>query len=270
MNRLSAHIGYLFSELPLGKRIQAAARAGFTAIEHPQPFAIPPAEMRGELEAHDLIFTQIAAAVGDPSRGEKGLAALPSREADFRDAFDRSLDYALAVGCRLIHPMAGVPPEGQAAAGRATYLRNLDHAIGKTASLPITVLIEPISHSAVPGYAMATIEDAVAAQDVFGPGNIRLLIDTFHASANGFDLLTWLPGNIDRIGHVHVADHPGRHEPGTGTIGFDDFLNALGAGYDGAIGFEYIPAQSTMEGLGFLPAWKEAQVRAATKINAGV
>ena len=262
MNRLSAHIGYLFGELPLERRIEVAAQAGFTAIEHPQPFAIPPAEMRNELERHDLIFTQIAAAVGDPNHGEKGLAALPGREADFREAFDRSLDYALAVGCRLIHPMAGVPPVREVAPARATYLRNLDHAVGRTASLPVTVMIEPISHAAVPGYAMATLEDAVSVQDAFGPGNVRLLIDTFHAAANGFDLLPWLAGNADRIGHVHIADYPGRHEPGTGTIGFADMVKTLCAEYDGAIGFEYIPARSTMEGLGFLSGWKEAQARA--------
>lgn len=109
---LSAHIGYLFTELPLEGRIAAARKAGFDAIEHPQPFAIPADRMVAYLKAEGLTFSQMAAATGNASRGEKGLTALPGREADFRQALEQSLDYAEAIGCPFVHPMAEVPAEG--------------------------------------------------------------------------------------------------------------------------------------------------------------
>lgn len=268
-NRLSAHIGYLFTELPFSQRASAASAAGFTAIEHPQPFAIPATEMMLDLKRHDLVFSQVAAAVGDAAKGEKGLAALPGREADFREGFDQALDYALAVDCPLIHPMAGVPDDAHLNAAKETYLRNIDYAVEKTMRLPLKVLIEPISHSAVPGYALSAVEEAVTVQDIFGPGNVCILVDTFHAAANGFDLPPWISGNSYRIGHVHVADHPGRHEPGTGKIDFEPILAALSEeGYDGAIGFEYIPSTTTAESLGFLPKWKRPTV-ARSRTTAG-
>lgn len=259
-NRLSAHLGYLFNQLPMESRIEAAAKAGFTAVEHPQPFVVEARQMREELRRHDLVFSQIAAAVGDAGKGEKGLAALPGREADFREEFKRSLGYALEIGCPLIHPMAGVPEGGPGDAATETYRRNIDFAVESTASVPVKVLIEAISHAAVPGYFMSSIEAAVAVQDIFGPGNVCLLVDTFHAAATDFDVVPWISENSYRIGHVHVADHPGRHEPGTGRFPFKDFLTALQTeGYEDAIGFEYIPAATTEAGLAFLQSWKSGQ-----------
>lgn len=264
-NRLSAHLGYLFTEFPLPGRIEAAAKAGFTAIEHPQPFQIVASHMRDELKRHGLVFSQIAAAVGDASKGEKGLGAIPGREADFREAFGRSLEYALEIGCPLIHPMAGVPGDADGDAAKEAYFRNIDYAVEQTSSLPIRVLIEAISHSAVPGYHMSTLESASAIQDVFGPGNVALLVDTFHAAANGFVLPSWISENSYRIGHVHIADHPGRHEPGTGELAFDEFLHALAMeNYEGAIGFEYIPSADTASGLAFLSSWKQESLRATS------
>lgn len=256
-NRWSAHIGYLFTELPLFERIAAAAEAGFTAIEHPQPFAIPVEEMRAALACRGLVFSQVAAAMGDANVGEKGLAAIPGREADFREQFDRALDYAIAVDCRFVHPMAGVPSTGDVAAVTETYRSNLSYAVERTAGTPVKVLIEAISEAAVPGYAMSTLEQAAKVQDLFGPGNIALLVDTYHACANGTELESWIAANHYRIGHIHNADHPGRHEPGTGTIDFESLLGVLQS-YDfaGAIGFEYIPSKTTIDSAAFLPRWK--------------
>ncbi|OWV71962.1 hydroxypyruvate isomerase [Rhizobium sp. R634] len=257
-NRWSAHIGYLFTELPLFERIAAAADAGFTAIEHPQPFAIPPADMRAELARCGLVLSQMAAAVGDANRGEKGLAAIPGREADFREQFDRALDYAIAVDCPFVHPMAGVPSASDGASIAKTYQGNLAYAVERTAGTSVKVLIEAISEVAVPGYAMSTLEHAAEVQDMFGPGNISLLVDTYHACANGVGLEAWIAANHYRIGHIHIADHPDRHEPGTGTVDFEALLKLLlSQAFEGAIGFEYIPSKTTIESAAFLPRWKQ-------------
>nr|WP_246706610.1 TIM barrel protein [Rhizobium leguminosarum] len=242
-------------------RIAAAAAIGFTAIEHPQPFSISPAEMRDVLGRYELSFSQLAGGTGDASKGEKGLAALPGREIDFRESFNRALDYAVAIGASYVHPMAGVPNDINEERVDDVYLDNIRYAVERTSDTRVKVLIEAISEMAVPGYAMSTLKQACSVQDVFGPGNVSLLIDTFHAQANGIKTQDWIVANIHRIGHIHIADYPGRHEPGTGIIDFDEILEALAThDFRGAIGFEYIPSTSTEHSAAFLSAWKSKQL----------
>ncbi|CAD7037204.1 hydroxypyruvate isomerase [Pseudorhizobium endolithicum] len=264
----SAHIGYLFRELDFERRFAAAAEAGFRAIEHPFVEEHDALVVRRILAENGLRFSQIACAFGQAKLWEKGLAALPGREWDFRDNFDQCLDFALAIDCPLIHPMAGVPTGASPDAVKDTYLRNIDYAVEKTMRLPIKILIEPISHHAVPGYALNSMAQAASVQDIFGPGNLSLLVDTFHAAADGFDLPPWIRQNSYRIGHVHVADHGGRKEPGTGCIDFEPILNTLvEEGYDAAIGFEYDPSRTTLESLDFLPVWKQWLISEADAVG---
>lgn len=256
---LSAHIGYLFTELPLGDRPAAARQAGFTAIEHPQPFAISTTDMARILRDEGLVFAQMAAATGDAARGEKGIAALPGRGAEFRESLARSLDYAEAIGCPFVHPMAGVPePDTAADAVAGTYRANLAHAVEACRNRAVSVLIEAISEAAVPGYHMSRLDRALEAATQAGGDDVLLLVDTFHARANGEDAAAFVTAHAKRIGHIHIADHPGRHEPGTGSIDFGPLLDALeSTGYRHAVGFEYIPAGRTEDGLGWLAAWRE-------------
>ena len=252
MNRLSAHIGYLYSELPLAERPAAAARDGFTAIEHPEPWSVPVADMRARLADLGLTFSQVTSGMGDAAKGEKGLAALLGREAEFRAGFDRALDYAQAIGCPFIHPMAGVPRGGVLDAGE-TYRFNLSWALNRVEGSGVRVLVEAIT---IPGYYMGSLSLAAELQDQFH-GRFDLLFDTYHAATLGDDPALWAAQNAGRIGHVHIADHPGRHEPGTGTLPFDRILSALTtAGYAGAIGFEYVPSAATSTSAAFLQGWK--------------
>lgn len=258
MNRLSAHIGYLYTDLPLADRLTAAARDGFTAVEHPEPWAIPAAEMRTRLADLGLTFSQVTSGMGDPARSEKGLAALPGREDDFRRGFELALDYAVGVGCPFVHPMAGVPKNleteiGALGAGN-TYRGNLIWAVDRCNGTGVRVLVEAIT---IPGYYVRTLAFASQLQDQLTDA-FSLLFDTFHAATLGEDPVRWITANPTRIGHVHIADHPGRHEPGTGGLPFDRILSALAAaGYAGAIGFEYIPSTaSTSHSAQFLSGWK--------------
>lgn len=242
MNRLSAHIGYLHADLPLADRMAAAARDGFTAVEHPEPWDVPAREMKARLDDLGLTFSQVTSGMG--GGGGKGLAALPGREAAFCDGFARALDYALTIGCPFVHPMAGIGGDA------TTYRANIDWSIRQCEGTAACVLVEAIS---LPGYHLGQLAQAEALQDATG-GAIRLLFDTFHAAAEGVDTVAWLSVNAHRIGHVHVADHPGRHEPGTGNLPFDAIRARLRAsGYAGVIGFEYLPSTA---GSGFLHDWK--------------
>jgi hydroxypyruvate isomerase len=253
---LSAHIGYLYGEHGLLERVGAAARDGFTAVEHPNPLSVDASAMREQLQAKGLVFSQMGAAGGDASKGEKGLAALPGREVEFRDALRRSLDYAEVIGCPFVHPMAGVSADDPERV-KETYLANLSYAVSECRSRSTLVLIEAISEAAVPGYFMSTLEKAVAFADAVAPSEISLLVDTFHAAANGTDLAAFIPAHADRIGHVHIADFPGRHEPGTGGLDFVPILQSLiAAGYRHAIGFEYIPSGPTRDTFGWMPSFQ--------------
>ena len=247
--RWSAHLGYLYTELPLQDRVAAAARDGFTAIEHPEPWALPVADWRQRIDDLGLRFAQTSSGMG----GAKGLAALPGREGDFREGFLRALDYAQALDCPLLHPMAGAGGED------ATYRGNLDWCLTRLSGTGIRLLLQPIT--TLPGYHLSALPAALALQDDLGAG-VALLLDSYHAANSGIDPAAWVRANAPRIGHVHIADLPGRHEPGTGTIDFADLLAALrGTGFAGAVGFEYIPSTTTAESLSFFPGWLQGARR---------
>ena len=244
---LSAHIGYLFADRRLEERFAAARAAGFDAVEHPAPFELSPERARALLDALGLTLAQISSGTGGP--GEKGLASLPGREQAFRDGYARALDWAEAAGCPLVHAMAGVQGDP------ATYRRNLDAALRLCEGRRPRLLVEAISAAAVPGYHMAHISDLLKlAQDL--PG-VRLLVDSFHAATDGHDPAAAIRAAREALGHVHIADHPGRGQPGTGALNFAGIVAALDeTGYAGAIGFEYVPDGA--DHLTWLPTWPAA------------
>lgn len=246
-NPFSAHLGYLFTDLPLEARFGAARQAGFEAVEHPSPFQIPADRLRALLSGHGLVMAQITSGMG--AAGEKGIASLPGREAEFRDGFARALDYAEAIGCPLVHVMAGTDGD------TATYRVNLEVAVRLAEGRVPRVLIEAISHAAVPGYVMSRVEDLLDMAAAF-PGQIGVLVDSFHAKSGDWDPAAAILAAGDALAHVHVADAPGRHEPGSGDIDFAAFWDAIArCGYRGAIGFEYLPSGS--DNLSWLPDWRE-------------
>lgn len=248
---LSAHIGYLFTDLPLPARVAAAQAAGFDAIEHPAPFDIPASDWRVMLDDHGLRFAQMSSGMGGP--GEKGLASLPGREAEFHDGFARALDFAEMLGCPFLHPMAGVNGTP------ATYRANIATALRLAEGRPVQVLVEAISAATVPGYMMATIDDLLDLSAAHPA--LRVLVDTFHARACGVDPAQALRRAGAALGHVHVADHPGRGQPGTGSIDFGAVRTALSdIGYAGAIGFEYIPQGPAH--LGWMQDFRRGQTTA--------
>ncbi|UWQ86045.1 hydroxypyruvate isomerase family protein [Leisingera caerulea] len=245
MIRFSAHLGYLFTELPIEQRLEAAARVGFEAVEHPAPFSIPAARMKRLLTDNGLRMTQVTSGMGEP--GEKGIASLPGRETEFRDTYAQALDYAEAIDCPFVHAMVGVGGD------RVTYLGNLDVAQALCEARSPDLLIEAISEAAVPGYHLCSLDDLLR----LGRNRpLHILIDTFHACVSGHDPAEVLRRADSSLGHVHIADHPGRNEPGSGTLDFTDILNTLNdLGYAGAVGFEYLP--SGADHLQWMPGWRK-------------
>ncbi|MBB3773820.1 hydroxypyruvate isomerase [Angulomicrobium tetraedrale] len=252
----SAHLGYMFTEYTLEERFAAAARAGFAHIEHPGPYALPATQVRDLCAAHNLTFVQMALPVGNATRGEKGLAALSSRVTDFRASVAVGLHYAQAAGSGYVHVMSGVISDPtQRDTAWVTYIDNLRFACAEAAKGGMTLLIEPIGVATLADYFIDHPDKALRALEEVEAPNLKLLFDAFHATNAGIDAHIFVKRHADKIAHVHIADHPGRHEPGTGAFDFQQFFSILSdVDYRGCVGLEYIPASHTESGL----HWREA------------
>ena len=255
MLKFSAHIGYLFTELPLVDRFLAARDAGFVSIDLSDVVRYPLAEILEGMRRSGLPFRQTTAAALAVDRGGPGLAALPGREAEFRAGCAKVLNYFESTGLRWVHLPSGAPsPEIPFARCYATYLDNLRHALELFGPHGAGVLIEPINRVDIPGYFLdLPLARRVVAE--IGNPNLRILFDVYHVAMEGLDPAQLLRESRADIGHVQLADAPGRHEPGTGDIDFAAVVNALGEiGYDDGIAAEYLPAGRTEEGLGWMKA----------------
>lgn len=255
MSKLSANLGFLWPELPLPRRIEAAARAGFRAVELHWPYDTPAQVVRDVCAEHGVTLLGLNTPAGDTVNGEFGLGALPSRETDFAEAFDRSVDYCLTSGAPAIHVMAGVVRDEEHERVRDTLVRNLAGAAAKAQEHGLTLLLEPINHRDKPGYFYATTGEAASVIADVGAGNIKPMFDVYHVAISEGDVLRRFERMLPVIGHVQIAAVPSRAEPDEGEIAYDRVLAAIEAsGYDGWIGCEYKPRGQTDQGLAWMRA----------------
>lgn len=258
MIQLAANISTLFSELPFLDRIDAAAAAGFRAVECQFPYAVAPEEIAVRLHAHELRWVLFNAPPGDSARGERGIASLPGRERDFEQGLEVVQKYLRATDCRRVHVMAGLLPEGgDRNVHLRCFIRSLVRAADTLAPLGAEVMIEPINTRVdVPGYLLDGTALAIECIAAAGRPNIRLQYDVYHMQIMEGDLMRSIERLLPHIGHIQIADNPGRHEPGSGEINFPRLLAHVDAlGYQGYIGCEYLPAAGTTQGLPWAAAW---------------
>jgi hydroxypyruvate isomerase len=254
MLRFCANIGFLFPEVPFPDRFAAAARAGFTGVEFASPYEYPAAELRSLLAASGLTQALINSPAGNRAAGERGFACLPERIGTFRDSLDQALDYAVALDCKRVHVMAGMPPKDLPYdTALALYAANLAWAGERALSAGVKLVIEPLNPRDAPGYLLRTQEQGAAIVAAIGHDRIGLQFDIYHCQTAQGDMTTRLAALMPVIDHMQLADVPGRHEPGTGEIGWEFVFGRIEElGYAGWIGCEYIPAGETVEGL----AWR--------------
>ena len=253
--RLSANLRWVFTELPFLERFEAAARAGFEAVEYGWPYDHPPSAISERLAGCGLRMVLINTPQGEASRGEaSGQACLPGRQAVFRDNLRRSLDYAASLGCGLVQVQAGVRPASVSAERAwATYVANLLWACDAAQSSGVKLIVEPVNGRDIPGFFLRTQEMAAAAIEAVGADRLGLLFDIYHAQVEQGDVTRRLEAAMPTISHIQVADVPGRAEPGTGEINWRHVFGRIRAlGYAGWIGCEYKPAGTTLQGL----AWR--------------
>jgi 2-dehydrotetronate isomerase len=250
MPRLAANLGWLFAERPFLERFGAASAAGFDAVELLSPYEHPAAAVRAELARHGL--QQLGINTPSGREGESGLAALPGREPEWREAFARALDYAAAIGARSIHCLAGcVPPEKRPAAETA-FVANLTAAAVEAGKAGLTLLIEPLNLRDRPDYFLSRVEHAADIVRKVGAPNLRIQFDFYHVQIMAGDLIRRFEAHLPLIGHVQIASVPERREPDEGEVSYPQILGALDRlGYAGFVGCEYRPRGRTEDGLGW-------------------
>jgi len=259
MPKFDANLTMMFNELGFVDRFAAAARAGFNGVEFLFPYAHERAELVDVARGNGLQIVLFNMPAGDWSTGDRGLACDPSRTTEFQDGVGMAIDYALALGCRRIHCMAGLRPRAVSEEKlRETYLANLRFAGRELAKHDLQLFIEAINTRDIPGYYLNTSRQAFDLMLDAAVPNLSFLYDCYHMQIMEGDLAPTLERNLARIGHVQVADTPGRHEPGTGEINYRFVFQHLDRiGYQGWIGCEYRPATTTEAGLSWLAPYLE-------------
>jgi hydroxypyruvate isomerase len=258
MVKFAANLSMLYTEHDFLDRFHEAAQDGFTAVEFLFPYAWPVAELAVRLRDAGLSQVLFNAPPGREDAGERGLACLPGREAEFRDGIARALEYAEGLSCPRIHVMAGLAPQGANHTQlRDTYVRNLAWAAEAAAKANRDVLMEPINTRDIPGYFLNRQADAHSIVDEVGASNLKVQMDLYHCQIVEGDLEMRIRQYIPtgKVGHMQIAGVPARHEPDTGEVNFPHLFRVLDElGYDGWIGCEYRPAGATRAGLGWLHA----------------
>jgi hydroxypyruvate isomerase len=265
--RYAVNTSILFTELPVLERPAAARQAGFGAVESWWPFDVPvphDREVDGFVTAVRDAGVQLVGlnfAAGDLPRGDRGLVSWPARSAEFRDNVDVTVGIGDQLGCRAFNALYGnrvddSTPEQQ----DDLAVQNLTLAARTADRIGGLVLVEPVSGA--PRYPLKTASDVVSVIDRVlnetGAENLRLLCDLYHLAVNGDDVDAAIATYADRVGHVQIADAPGRNEPGTGELPLDRWLDALArAGYEGWVALEYQPSGATVDSFSWLDPEEE-------------
>ena len=254
MTKLAANLTMMFSDLPFLDRFDAAAAAGFKAVECVAPYEAPAEVVCERLERNKLKLVLFNMGIGDWATGDRGMAANPERVAEFQDSLAVALNYARATDCKQLHIMPGKIPEGaDRTAWTEAFVGNARAAADAAASDGIDVMFEPINTKVdIPGYFYDTTKVALELMDAVDRPNVKLQYDIYHMQIMEGDLARTIERLLPRIGHIQIADNPGRNEPGTGEISYPWLLSRLDAlGYNGWIGCEYRPLGDTLTGLGW-------------------
>jgi len=255
--RLAANLNWLFTELPFEDRFEAAARAGFAHVECLFPYDAAAAEVSRRLREHRLAMELFNLPAGDWARGERGLACLPGREIEFASGLNDARRFAGICGVPRLHAMAGIrPPSLKYEDARDTYLSNLRRAARSLAEDGRDLVIEPINARDMPGYFLASLEDALGVLDDLGEPNVGIQADLYHLQICGGDVVQRLGAALPNVLHVQIAGVPDRTEPDLGELRHELVFDLLDRWrYSGVVGCEYRPSAGTTDGLGWARRW---------------
>jgi hydroxypyruvate isomerase len=254
----AANLTFLWTELPFLERFDAAREAGFACVEYMFPYEHPAHDIRARLDANGLTQVLFNLPAGNWGAGERGIASDPGRIDEFRAGVEEALLYAEALDVPQLNCLAGLRLDDvEESVQWRTLVENVRHAARRLQRAGRRVLVEPVNTYDVPGFVVPTTGDGLRLIDEVDEPNVLLQFDAYHVHRMEGDPVDRLSELLPRVGHVQVADDPGRHQPGTGEIDFAALFQLLEAGYDGAVGLEYVPVPDTARSLRWLTelAW---------------
>ncbi|MDE0661553.1 MAG: TIM barrel protein [Gammaproteobacteria bacterium] len=252
MPRFAANVSTMFPDLPVAERFGAARAIGFEAVEYLFPYAESPGEIRRRLSETGVRIILLNTPLGDASAGERGLAAVPGRQADFKDHFEQALCYARTLDVPMIHVMAGVVADEHRNDAEAVFAENVRHAADAAATHGIRILLEPLNHEDTPGYFLTLTAETRRLIQAIGRDNVRMQYDLYHRQIMEGNLARGIADNLDLIAHIQFSSVPGRHEPQFGEVNLPYLFDVCDRlGYDGWIGCEYRPMTTVADGLGW-------------------
>jgi hydroxypyruvate isomerase len=254
MPKFCANLTLMFNEVEFLDRFDAAAKAGFKAVEYLFPYVAPAPQVAERLNKAKLQQVLHNLPAGNWAAGDRGNAVDPSRVGEFQDGVGKAIEYAKALGCKQLNCLAGLTPKDVPADKvRDTFVSNLRFAAERLAGEGIKLLIEPINTRDIPGFYLTRTQQALDVIAAVGSSNLWLQYDIYHMQVMEGDLANTIEKNLPRIAHMQLADNPGRHEPGTGEINYEFLFKHIDKlGWEGWIGCEYKPAAETTAGLGWV------------------
>lgn len=261
MPRFAANLSMMFNEWAFLDRFKAAGDAGFAAVEFLFPYEHPPEQVGLALAGAELEQALFNLPPGDWEKGERGMAALPGREAEFKAGIETALAYVHETGVQRLHMMAGhADPKNPAA--QAAYRASIAYAADRLGEFGLDLLLEPINGRDMPGYFLNDFDQAAAYVRESGRANVKLQFDMYHCELIHGDVSAKLRALYPLVGHVQIARANGRHEPdGSGPDYPSLFTELDGLGYGGFVGCEYRPQAGTLEGLGWFSEYRKPDLR---------
>jgi hydroxypyruvate isomerase len=250
----AANLTMLFTEVSFLERFALARKVGFIHVEYLFPYAFKVEDLKAKLENHGLQQVLFNLPSGDWAAGDRGIGASPGREAEFRAGVPRAIEYAKVLGVPRLNCLVGKRVPGRSDEEHwQTLVQNARFAATELAKHGIELLVEPINHFDIPGFFLNRTEQALKLLDEIAQPNVRVQYDIYHAQREEGELAATIAKHLARIGHIQIADNPGRHQPGTGEINFPFLFRRLDElNYSGYIGLEYVPAPDTTGSLGWL------------------
>jgi hydroxypyruvate isomerase len=256
MLRFSPNLEFLFVEVPFLERFAAARAAGFDTVEMHWVKPRGVSAIADALEQNGLTLDAFNVEVGDFSKGDRGWAAdgRPGAEEAFRSTIEDAAEHASRLGNRKVHVLSGKRNPDESRDSQLARVQDrlawAGERLAQVGVTPVTELLNPYDN---PGYVIESIGDVERLVDGVGSDRLKIEFDFYHVQRVSGELLNTYRRLIDKVGHIQIADAPGRNEPGTGEIDYRNVLAAVDdSGYAGHIGLEYRPKTTSDTALAWI------------------
>jgi len=254
MLRFTANLSLLFTELAWPERFDAAKAHGFHAVEIQFPYFMPAEQIQAALQEAGLKLVLFNVDADNLLQGGEGLAAVPGKQLRFKEAVAQTLSYAEILQPEVINVLPGrcLNPL-HLAEYRHTFVDNLAYAAEVFAGLGIKTVFEAVNSRDMPGFIIDGSSRMLEVLAEIQHPQLALQYDIYHMKMMGEDCMAFFQQHLDKIGHIQFADCPGRGQPGTGHIDFDNVFSFIqNSAYQGWVGAEYMPAGNSASSLGWL------------------